>query len=210
MFFESTALIGLLWTLAILLIVLGVAGAVLPILPGVPLVLLGLILISWLDGFVRVGWGTLGLLTALTVLSILIDFFGHGRGRTADWCGSFGHSGCHLGAVVWFLLWAGGHFAGPVHWRHDRSSADPSWVRGVHAGWGRCHHRRFGGHRGQGADRRGDGALVCACVVVGRLARLVQRGQQLLNLEGLGGKRAHQPRHIGVPRPAIEGKALRA
>ena len=41
----------LLWILSVLLVLVGIAGTILPALPGTPLVLIGLILAAWADGF---------------------------------------------------------------------------------------------------------------------------------------------------------------
>lgn len=62
-----------LWVLAGVLVAIGIAGSVLPALPGAPLVLAGCALGAWIDRFARVGWGTLAVLAALTVVSLLVD-----------------------------------------------------------------------------------------------------------------------------------------
>ena len=64
----------LLWTLAAVLVALGVAGLVLPALPGAPLILAGLIVASWAEGFAYVTWPWLALLTAIAALTLAIDF----------------------------------------------------------------------------------------------------------------------------------------
>ena len=64
----------LLWTLALLLVAVGVAGTVLPGLPGTVLVLAGLILAAWIDGFSRVGAPTVVVLVGLTLLAYAADF----------------------------------------------------------------------------------------------------------------------------------------
>lgn len=61
------------WVLAITLIILGVIGTFLPVLPGAALVFAGMVLAAWLDDFQRVGWITLVILGALTVLVLVID-----------------------------------------------------------------------------------------------------------------------------------------
>ena len=97
----------LLWILAIGLVLVGIAGTVLPGLPGAVLVLAGLALAAWIDGFARVGWVTLAWLAALTVLAYVLDFaataFGARRFGTSWWG--------VLGALVGTL---GGLFFGPV------------------------------------------------------------------------------------------------
>ena len=61
------------WVLAITLIILGVIGTLLPVLPGAVLVFAGMLLAAWIDDFQRVGWITLVILGALTVLVLVID-----------------------------------------------------------------------------------------------------------------------------------------
>ena len=64
----------LLWLLSIALIVLGVIGTVLPALPGTLLVLAGIVLGAWIDGFSRVGWGVLSVVAGLAVLAWVLDY----------------------------------------------------------------------------------------------------------------------------------------
>lgn len=61
------------WVLAITLITLGVIGTFLPVLPGAVLVFAGMLLAAWIDDFQRVGWITLVILGALTILVLVID-----------------------------------------------------------------------------------------------------------------------------------------
>lgn len=61
------------WVLAITLITLGVIGTFLPVLPGAVLVFGGMLLAAWIDDFQRVGWITLVILGALTILVLVID-----------------------------------------------------------------------------------------------------------------------------------------
>ena len=63
----------LLWTLALLLVAVGVAGTVIPGLPGTVLVLAGLVLAAWMDGFSRVGAGSVAVLVGLTLLAYAAD-----------------------------------------------------------------------------------------------------------------------------------------
>ena len=61
------------WVLAITLIILGVIGTFLPVLPGAVVVFAGMLLAAWIDDFHRVGWITLVILGALTVLVLVFD-----------------------------------------------------------------------------------------------------------------------------------------
>ena len=97
----------LLWILAGGLVRVGIAGTVLPGLPGAILVLGGLALAAWIDGFQRVGWPTLAVLLALTAAAYALDF-----AATAVGVRRFGTSWWGvLGAVLGTL---GGLFFGPL------------------------------------------------------------------------------------------------
>jgi hypothetical protein len=62
-----------LWMAAVALIVLGLVGTIAPGLPGVLLIYGGMLLGAWIDDFTRVGWPTLTLLGALTLLTFITD-----------------------------------------------------------------------------------------------------------------------------------------
>ncbi len=65
----------LLGGLGFALLFLGLVGAVLPMLPGPFLIWLGALLWAWGDGFERVGWPTLIVLGALTLIAWSSDLF---------------------------------------------------------------------------------------------------------------------------------------
>jgi uncharacterized protein YqgC (DUF456 family) len=62
------------WALSAALIVIGMAGIVLPALPGTVLVLAGIVLGAWIDGFTRVGWITVSVVAVLAVLAWVLDY----------------------------------------------------------------------------------------------------------------------------------------
>ena len=62
------------WTLSVALILLGLAGTVLPALPGTALVLAGIVLGAWIDGFAHVGWLPLTIVGVLAVLAWVLDY----------------------------------------------------------------------------------------------------------------------------------------
>lgn len=62
------------WILSVLLMLAGVAGTVLPALPGSALVLAGIVLGAWIDGFTRVGVGVIAIVSVLAALSWLLDY----------------------------------------------------------------------------------------------------------------------------------------
>lgn len=64
----------LLWVLSVALIVIGVAGTVLPALPGTLFVLAGIVLGAWIDGFTRIGWGSVAAVSVLALLAWGLDY----------------------------------------------------------------------------------------------------------------------------------------
>ncbi len=62
------------WTLSGLLILAGLAGTVLPVLPGPALVLAGIALGAWIDGFERVGGVTVAVVAGLAALAWVLDY----------------------------------------------------------------------------------------------------------------------------------------
>ncbi len=62
------------WILSVALIVTGLAGTVLPVLPGTLLVLAGIVLGAWIDGFTRVGWPSVAVVSVLAVLAWGLDY----------------------------------------------------------------------------------------------------------------------------------------
>ncbi len=101
------------WLLAVLLIIIGLAGVILPALPGVPVVLAGLVLIAWLDGFLHVGINTLIGLTALAVLSVIIDFLATAEGARRFGAGRHAILGATLGLLVGLFFGLPGILFGP-------------------------------------------------------------------------------------------------
>ena len=101
------------WILAIMLILVGLAGTVLPVLPGVPIVLTGLILIAWLDGFVHIGFWTLAWLTVLALLSVIIDFLATAEGARRFGAGRLAILGAAVGLLVGIFFGLPGILFGP-------------------------------------------------------------------------------------------------
>ena len=101
------------WVLAFLLVVVGFAGTVLPALPGVPIILAGLILMAWLDGFSSVGAGTLLWLGGLAVLSVMIDFVATAEGARRFGAGRYAILGAAVGLLVGLFFGLAGILFGP-------------------------------------------------------------------------------------------------
>jgi uncharacterized protein YqgC (DUF456 family) len=62
------------WAVSLLLIAGGLVGTVLPMLPGVVLVLGGIVLGAWIDGFTKVSALTVGVIAVLAALAWATDY----------------------------------------------------------------------------------------------------------------------------------------
>lgn len=82
------------WTLVVALVATGLAGTVLPVIPGTLLVLGGLLLGAWIDGFATVGAWPLGVIAVLAVLAWATDYVAALMGAK------------HVGASRWALIGA--------------------------------------------------------------------------------------------------------
>lgn len=94
----------LLWLASLVLVLAGLAGTVLPALPGTPLVLAGLWLGAWIDGFARVGWLPLTLITLMAVLSWILDWVAGLLGARKAGAGRWALAGAALGTVAGLLM----------------------------------------------------------------------------------------------------------
>lgn len=63
-----------LWILGVAMVAIGLAGIVLPALPGHMLILGGLVVAAWADGFRHVSGWTLGVIAVIALASYGIDF----------------------------------------------------------------------------------------------------------------------------------------
>lgn len=101
------------WVLAFLLVVIGFAGTVLPALPGVPIMLAGLVLMAWLDGFASVSVATLVWLAGLAAVSVIIDFLATAEGARRFGAGRYAILGAALGLLVGIFFGLPGILFGP-------------------------------------------------------------------------------------------------
>jgi hypothetical protein len=104
----------LLWfALAALLILLGIVGLLLPALPGTPLLLAGLVLAAWAEGFAYVGWGWLALLGAIAFLGYFIDFAAGAFGAKRFGASKAGVTGALVGSLLGLFFGLPGVLLGP-------------------------------------------------------------------------------------------------
>jgi uncharacterized protein YqgC (DUF456 family) len=102
-----------LWLLAAGLVLVGVVGVIVPGVPGAILVLTGLVLAAWIDGFARVGLGTLGILAALTALTYVLDLVATAVGARRFGTSWWGVLGAVAGALVGLFFGLPGLLLGP-------------------------------------------------------------------------------------------------
>ena len=102
-----------LWIVAAGLVLVGIAGTVLPGLPGAILVLAGLALAAWIDGFSRVGLGTIAVLAALTAATYALDLVATAVGARRFGTSWWGVLGAVAGAMVGLFFGPPGLVLGP-------------------------------------------------------------------------------------------------
>jgi uncharacterized protein YqgC (DUF456 family) len=104
---DGSAGVVVLWVLAVGLVLVGIVGTLVPGLPGAILVFAGLVLAAWIDGFARVGSGTLIGLAVLTLVAYALDFVATAVGARrfgTSWWGILGALAGVLGGLVFGLV----------------------------------------------------------------------------------------------------------
>lgn len=101
------------WVLVGLIVIAGLAGTVLPALPGVPMIFAGLLLAAWIDDFLIIGWGTLGILAVLTLFAILIDYVAAAFGAKRLGASPRAFWGAMIGAIAGMFFGLAGIILGP-------------------------------------------------------------------------------------------------
>lgn len=94
----------LLWVLSTLLVAAGLAGIVLPALPGTVLVLAGIVLGAWIDGFTRVGWIAIAAVTVLAIAAWLMDYVAAMLGAKRAGASRQAVAGAALGTIAGIFM----------------------------------------------------------------------------------------------------------
>jgi hypothetical protein len=89
-----------LWVIAVVLILAGIAGVVLPALPGVMLIFGGILLAAWIDGFTIIGGWTVGVLGALALVAVAVDYLASTVAAKRAGASKEGLIGAALGTVL--------------------------------------------------------------------------------------------------------------
>lgn len=92
------------WTLAVVLIAIGLAGTVLPLLPGTALILAGIVLGGWIDGFTRVGGITIAICAVLTIASWVLEYLAGLMGAKKAGASGWAIAGAAVGTVVGLFM----------------------------------------------------------------------------------------------------------
>lgn len=101
------------YAIAALLVLIGLLGTVLPALPGIPLMFAGMLLGAWAGDFQYIGTTTLVVLGALTLLSVLVDFWASAMGAQRVGASRKALLGAVLGTFVGLFFGLPGIFLGP-------------------------------------------------------------------------------------------------
>jgi hypothetical protein len=102
-----------LFVLALLLVALGLVGLLLPVLPGMPLLLAGLVVAAWAEGFQEVGVRTLAGIAVLGALGFFIDFAAGAFGAKRFGASKAGIAGAAAGALLGLFFGLPGVLLGP-------------------------------------------------------------------------------------------------
>jgi uncharacterized protein YqgC (DUF456 family) len=103
----------LLWIAAAVMVAVGLAGIIMPALPGHMLILAGLVLAGWADGFRHISGWTLGVIALVALASYAIDFVA--AAVTTKKLGASGRAmaGAAIGTFGGFFFGLPGLLAGP-------------------------------------------------------------------------------------------------
>lgn len=92
------------WIATVLLMAIGLAGTVLPALPGTVFIMAGALLGAWIDGFQRVGVGTVAVIAVLGLLAMLLDFVAGLLGAKRVGASRHALAGAAIGTVAGLFL----------------------------------------------------------------------------------------------------------
>jgi uncharacterized protein YqgC (DUF456 family) len=100
-------------TLAVVMVIVGLIGVVMPALPGHMLILAGLIVGAWANGFTRVGVWTLVVLGIIALASYGVDFVAVARGAKRLGASPRAMTGAALGTIAGLFFGLPGVIVGP-------------------------------------------------------------------------------------------------
>ena len=103
----------LLWIAAVAMVIVGLIGVVMPALPGHMLILAGLVVGAWAEGFTRVGVWTLVLVGVIALASYGVDFVAVALGAKRLGASARAMTGAALGTFAGFFFGLPGVIVGP-------------------------------------------------------------------------------------------------
>ena len=137
------------WIGAALLVVVGLIGLVLPAIPGALLILAGLILGAWAEGFAHVGLWTIAILTVMAGLTYAVDFWATMFGVKKFSASKRAVIGALIGIVAGLFLGLARRHLWTVHRGSDRRAVSPEKFATGHPCRHRRHHRHSSRRRAQ-------------------------------------------------------------
>jgi uncharacterized protein len=102
-----------LWILGVVLVIVGLVGTVLPALPGAMLIVAGLVVAAWADGFTKVGALPLVVIGVIGATSYLVDFAAAALGARKFGASPRAMVGAGLGTLLGLFLGLPGIIIGP-------------------------------------------------------------------------------------------------
>ncbi len=90
--------------ISLLIMLGGLAGIVLPIVPSTPLIWAGVLIYAVCDGFESIGWVLILVFGALTIISVILDYFGGVIGAKRYGATRWGLIGSLIGGVAGFFM----------------------------------------------------------------------------------------------------------
>jgi len=102
-----------LWVLSVAMVIVGVIGVVMPALPGHMLILAGLIVGAWANGFTRVGIWTLVAIGVIAVASYGVDFVAVALGAKRLGASPRAMTGAARGTIAGLFFGLPGVIVGP-------------------------------------------------------------------------------------------------
>jgi len=103
----------LLWIVAVAMVIVGLIGVVMPALPGHMLILAGLVVGAWAEGFTRVGVWTLVIVGVIALASYGVDFVAVALGAKRLGASARAMTGAALGTFAGFFFGLPGVIVGP-------------------------------------------------------------------------------------------------
>jgi len=103
----------LLWVIGVVLVIIGLVGTVLPALPGALLIVAGLVVAAWADGFMKVSVLTLVVIGVIGAASYLVDFAAAALGAKKFGASPRAMVGAGLGTLLGLFLGLPGIIIGP-------------------------------------------------------------------------------------------------